>query len=97
MPCARERRPEPDPNDPALVCEPPPPADHHLAAEQDAQRLRAAVATLPKDQAQLLKLAFFEDKSHSTIAGELDLPLGTVKSRLRLAMAKLRAGLKEAL
>ncbi len=42
----------------------------------------------------MLRRAYFEDKSHSAIAEELDLPLGTVKSRLRLAMVKLRAALE---
>jgi RNA polymerase sigma-70 factor (ECF subfamily) len=41
-----------------------------------------------------LRLAYFEDKSHSVIAEELALPLGTVKSRLRLAMGKLRTALE---
>ena len=49
-----------------------------------------AVAKLPPEQEQLLRIFFFEDKPHSLIAGELGLPLGTVKSRLRLALVKLR-------
>jgi RNA polymerase sigma-70 factor (ECF subfamily) len=47
------------------------------------------------EQARVISLAFFADKAHSEIAGELGLPLGTVKSRLRLAMARLRAALTE--
>lgn len=54
------------------------------------EQLHAAIDTLPEEQAELLRLAFFEDMSHQAIAGETDLPLGTVKSRLRLAMNKLR-------
>ena len=54
-----------------------------------------AVAELPEEQARLLKLTYFEDKSHSVIADELELPLGTVKSRIRLAMKKLRSQLAE--
>ena len=42
-----------------------------------------------------MRLAYFEDKSHGVIADELDLPLGTVKSRIRLAMRKLRHMMKE--
>ena len=49
-----------------------------------------AITTLPEEQASLLKLAFYEGKSHSIIAAEVGLPLGTVKSRLRLALARLR-------
>jgi len=51
------------------------------------------MASLPEEQVALLKLAFFEDRSHSAIATSLNMPLGTVKSRLRLAFAKLRAAL----
>ena len=53
-----------------------------------------SVAELPDEQGKLLRLAYFEDKSHSVIAEELNLPLGTVKSRLRLATAKLRSALE---
>jgi RNA polymerase sigma-70 factor (ECF subfamily) len=52
--------------------------------------LHAAVRALPGDQAELLQLAFFEHKSHSAIAAERNLPLGTVKSRIRLALQRLR-------
>ena len=90
----RARRPEIDPTDPALVGEPDDPADSVVEAAQKNKRLHAAVAELPEEQKKMLRLAYFEDKSHSVIAGELDLPLGTVKSRLRLAMAKLRNALE---
>ena len=53
------------------------------------------MATLPEEQSTLLQMAYFEDKSHSVIAAELAIPLGTVKSRLRLALGKLRGALKE--
>ena len=91
----RDRRPEFDPNDPTLVREPDPLADDSLAAAQHERLLQGAVAQLPSEQAALVQLAFFEDKSHSIIAEELDLPLGTVKSRIRLAMAKLRTALRD--
>ncbi len=58
--------------------------------EDQARRLRAAVSALPADQALVLHKNFFEDKPHGVIAQELELPLGTVKSRARLALAKLR-------
>ena len=90
----RARRPEIDPEDPALVREPDDPADRVVEAAQRRACLHTAVAELPEDQAKLLRLAYFEDKSHSVIAAELSLPLGTVKSRLRLAMGKLRAALE---
>ena len=55
------------------------------------------MATLPSEQAQVITLAFFADKPHSEIARDLGLPLGTVKSRLRLAMGRLRGALAERL
>ncbi len=90
----RARRPEIDADDPALVPDPDDSADDVVHAAQRRERLHAAVAQLPEEQAELLRLAYFEDKSHSLIADELSLPLGTVKSRLRLAMVKLRAALE---
>lgn len=90
----RTSRPEIDPEDPALVRQPDAPADQVVDAAQRSERLHAAVAQLPEEQAVLLRLAYFDDKSHSVIAEELDLPLGTVKSRLRLAISKLRSALE---
>ena len=86
----RERRPEVDPDDPALVPDPLPSADDHVEAAQQSVRLRRALDALPEEQREMLRLASFEDKPHSVIAAEQDLPLGTVKSRIRLALARLR-------
>lgn len=59
------------------------------------QQVRAAIALLPPDQQQALALAYFRGYSHSEIAGLLGEPLGTVKTRIRLAMIKLRGLLQE--
>jgi RNA polymerase sigma-70 factor (ECF subfamily) len=91
----RERFPEVDPNDPALVPLSPALADSELVRVQDEVRLRQALRALPPEQAELLNLAFFQDKSHSTIADQCSLPLGTVKSRIRLALQRLRNDLKD--
>ena len=53
--------------------------------------MRSALAALPADQAEVIRLSFFSEKAHAMIAEELGLPLGTVKSRVRLAMQRLRA------
>ncbi len=66
------------------------PPDALMAAVQSEARIRLALGTLPPEQAQVVRLSFFSDKPHAEIAAELDLPLGTVKSRLRLAMGRLR-------
>lgn len=89
----RDRRPEFDENDPAFRPAPEPAADQRLESEQAARLVRAALETLPPDQAEVLRLAYFEDNSQSDIAAALSLPLGTVKSRMRLAFGKLRAAL----
>lgn len=89
----RERRPALDPNDPLLVVDPEPEPDHAVDASQRAERLHAAIATLPAEQADLLKRAFFRGVTHSELAAETGLPLGTIKSRLRLAFGRLRRAL----
>lgn len=86
----RERRPDFDPNDPALVPDDGPGGDALLMREDEEARIRDALAQLPPEQAEVVRLSFFADKPHSAIAMELGLPLGTVKSRLRLAMARIR-------
>ncbi len=48
------------------------------------------IKSLPKNQAKLIKLAYFNEKTHTKISEELNLPLGTVKSRIRLALTKIR-------
>ena len=45
---------------------------------------------LPKEQAELLKLSYFYEKTHTDIANDLNIPLGTVKSRIRLALSKMK-------
>ena len=91
----RERRPEFDPSDPLLSAENPETADGALGTQQSEDHVRAAMSGLPEDQMKVITMAFYEDKSHSAIAAELDLPLGTVKSRLRRAFARLREELGE--
>jgi RNA polymerase sigma-70 factor (ECF subfamily) len=61
-----------------------------LADERDA-RIREAVAALPVEQAAVVRLSFYSEKPHAEIARELGIPLGTVKSRMRLAAARIRA------
>jgi RNA polymerase sigma-70 factor (ECF subfamily) len=70
------------------------PSDHLLCAERDTA-IHRALAQLSVEQAETIHLSFFEDRSHSEIATLLHLPLGTVKSRVRLAMSRLRALMEE--
>ena len=91
----RETRAELDPHDPALVPTAPEAADTVVEKSQAAERLRAAVELLPAEQMEVLRRSYFEAESHSVIAADLGLPLGTVKSRLRLALSRLRSVLQE--
>jgi len=86
----RENHPEFDQNDPSLLSTEERPADLVVEQKQSERQLLAAMADLPEEQMNLLRLSFFQDMSHGAIADHLGIPLGTVKSRLRLAMGKLR-------
>ena len=86
----KDRRAEIDPDDPALLPQPQQPADAMVERAQWRVRLGGLIDTLPVEQADLLRRQFFQDKTQSMIADEMDLPLGTVKSRLRLALIRLR-------
>ncbi|MDJ0942265.1 MAG: sigma-70 family RNA polymerase sigma factor [Kiloniellales bacterium] len=91
----RERRPELDPNDPALVPDRDEDPSEALSASEWRTAIQKAISEVPEEQASLLRMSFFEDKTHDAIATELGLPLGTVKSRIRLAVAKLRRSLED--
>ena len=56
----------------------------------EMQKVHAALAKLPQDQQDVLAMAYFRGDSHSQIANHLQLPIGTVKTRIRLGMQKLR-------
>lgn len=61
----------------------------------EERRLKRELASLPEEQSLLLHKIYVEDKSHRVIADELNVALGTVKSRIRLAMTRLRAAFTE--
>ncbi|MEP1441614.1 MAG: sigma-70 family RNA polymerase sigma factor [Hyphomicrobiales bacterium] len=79
-----------DPNDPTMF----PTTVEFNESEMDVyerdRRIRRCIDELPPEQATLIRLSFFESKPHRQIADELELPLGTVKSRIRLAFTRLR-------
>ena len=64
--------------------------DRAVDLQRSEEVLREAIKNLPEEQLSLVKLAFFESLSHSAIAEKTGLPLGTVKSRIRLAFTRLR-------
>lgn len=89
----REQRRVLDPNEPLLAPAPAPLPDEQLRAAQQGRRVRALLDNLPREQAAVVSLAFYQGKSHGEIAAYLAIPLGTVKSRMRLAFQHLRDAL----
>jgi RNA polymerase sigma-70 factor, ECF subfamily len=69
--------------------------DEALAEKERQVRVRAALASLPSEQRDVVALSYLEGLSHGEIAARLQLPLGTVKSRMRIAYQKIRAGLED--
>jgi RNA polymerase sigma factor (sigma-70 family) len=84
----RVRRAEPEELD--WGPEPEPDQAEAMETRQETDRLVRALASLPGPQRTLIERAFYGDLSHSEIAAETGLPLGTIKSRIRLALDKLR-------
>lgn len=70
-------------------------AEAQMMNEENVVRLRDALATLNFEQQQIMQMFFLAETPHSAIAAALNLPLGTVKSRIRLAMTRLRQLLRE--
>lgn len=62
-----------------------------IAEADESQRIAEAMAELPEEQLEVLRLAYFDGLSHSEIAEVIGIPLGTVKGRARLALVRLRS------
>ena len=86
----RDARPLPAPEISLASSPEPERPDELLEARQDEGRVRAALRRLKPDQIEVIQMAFFQDLTHAEVAQSLALPLGTVKSRIRNAMIKLR-------
>lgn len=84
----KSRRPEPEEID--WGPEAPPDQADILALQEASEDLTRAIAALPTKQKTLIEAAYFHDLSHSQIADQTGLPLGTIKSRIRLALDRLR-------
>jgi RNA polymerase sigma-70 factor (ECF subfamily) len=87
----KANRPEPDYNDPVFIPDQVPQVPEIMDRNQEAEELNKLISTLPIEQREVLNLAYFEDMTHSEITGQLNIPLGTVKSRIRLALKRIRA------
>jgi RNA polymerase sigma factor (sigma-70 family) len=89
----RARLPQPDERDPAWVPAGVVASDEVVDERRRAERVQQALDALPEPQRQVLHEAFYEARSYATIAEEQGVPLGTIKSRARLAFERLRSKL----
>jgi RNA polymerase sigma-70 factor (ECF subfamily) len=86
----RDRRPKPVETDPSEETDALPSGEQIMMAQERDIRVRQALRSLSEEQVTIIQLSFFNEKPHSEIARDLGIPLGTVKSRVRLAMNRLR-------
>jgi len=91
----RKRRPDLDVADPSLLPSEDPDGEASVDQTDRERIIRRAFYALPESQREVVALHFFEDEPHSAIARRLNLPLGTVKSRLRLAFERFRKELED--
>ena len=93
----RAKRPELDPEDPFFTSvSEQPDGEQEYSRTERATLVRKYLGTLPADQLQVVQKAFYEEMTRQEIAADLDMPLGTVKSRIRIAMRRLRDQLDRA-
>ncbi len=88
----KQRRPEPE--DLPWGPEAEPDQSEAIVLQQETEKLGQALAALPSEQRKLIERAYYGELSHSEIAAETGLPLGTIKSRIRLALDRLRHAMK---
>lgn len=89
----KEMRPAPDPADPAMT-----PQSHATPEEsaqlvQSSRHLQEAIGSLAANQSEVLRRSYFLEQTHEEIAEDTEMPLGTVKTRLRLALGHLKRSL----
>ena len=89
----KSRRPQFDPNDPLFVPDGEQTPDTLIERIQTEENVRKIMDTLSSNERNVLMLSFYENLSHGEISKQLNIPVGTVKSRIRLAFAKIRAKL----
>jgi RNA polymerase sigma-70 factor (ECF subfamily) len=91
----KEQHPEVTADDLVQTMSDPLDAESRMEQFQAGETLAQKLKDLSPDQAEAIHKAFFEDKTHQVISEELNVPLGTVKSRIRLALSKLRSSMAE--
>ncbi|MEQ1570017.1 MAG: sigma-70 family RNA polymerase sigma factor [Myxococcota bacterium] len=91
----RGGRAEPEPDDPMWVPSAPPSPDEVTHRKAEEQQIRAALDQLPVGQLEVLERAYLQGQTLLEVSESLSVPLGTVKSRVRLALERLRGVLPE--
>lgn len=91
----RTRKPDLDPQESLLLPADVAPPDARVSQKDIENQVRKALRELPPEQLEMLQLAFYEGLSHREIAERLNMPLGTVKSRIRLAFLRMKGRLDE--
>lgn len=91
----RTKKPPLDPEEPLVLPAGAPAPEAGVEAQDVENQVREAMKGLPEEQLSMIRLAFYDGLSHREIAEKLDLPLGTVKSRIRLAFAKMKGRLED--
>ncbi|WP_247875840.1 sigma-70 family RNA polymerase sigma factor [Azospirillum sp. TSH100] len=91
----KETRPAPDPDDPAMI-----PASRATPEEsaqlvQSSRQLQDAIGSLAANQSEVLRRSYFLEQTHEEIAQDTAVPLGTVKTRLRLALQHLKSSMRD--
>ena len=88
------KRNRPEPEELPWGPEPETPLDDVLSLQEETVKLKQALSDLPEKQREIISRAFYGDLTHQEIAEETGLPLGTIKSRIRLALERLRHTMK---
>ena len=91
----KDGRPEPAAEEIVEAMQPQQATDHQVAGARRAEAVRQALASLPPDQAEVLQSSYFEGRSMRELSDATGVPLGTIKSRSRLALQRLREVLSE--
>jgi RNA polymerase sigma factor (sigma-70 family) len=91
----KEKRPKPEATEIIETMQPTQGTDTQVAEGRRATAVREALASLPPEQAEVLRISYFEGRSMREMSDQTGVPLGTIKSRSRLAMIRLRQVLED--
>lgn len=91
----KEMRPAPDPDDPGMTPASLATPEESAQLVQSSRQLQEAIGSLAENQSDVLRRSYFLEQTHEEIAEDTELPLGTVKTRLRLALGHLKRSMRD--